>query len=679
MRIGFYPKLALTGIKKNKRLYKPYILTCIGMIMMYYILSFLATSSIVESHVRGGSVVQESLSLGAGVIGVFALIFLFYTNSFLIRRRKKEFGLYNILGMNKWNIAAILVWESVLLFCFSFLCGTAAGIVLSKFAELGLLNVINTTVEYRIFVSLQSIVNAFVLFAVIFTLILLNTLRQIRKTNAIALLHSENLGEKPPRANWFLGTVGAVILAAAYYIAVSIEDPLDALLWFFIAVIMVIIATYLLFIMGSVMICKILQKSKRYYYQSKHFVAVSSMVYRMKRNGAGLASICILVTMVLVMISSTSCLYIGTEDSFTMRYPKDFEFNIYFTAWDKMSASYAEELKKRIDNGAQEDGEQQYEAKDYYLASCLAGKYGNELELDDLINAQNIGNYHVYLYLISLEDYNEMMEKDETLEENEALVFEKGTRIEGDTITVRGAKTLSIKKKVDDIELERGELTVGIGTIYVVVKDLNSYVKPLQKIVNQQGETYLNYHWVYVFDMSGSESVQMKAYDRMLEAIRKTSKEEYGISHYYAKSKAGSRSSYYNINGSLFFLGVMLSIVFLFAAVLIIYYKQISEGYEDESRFAIMQKVGMTKKEIRKSINSQILTVFFLPLLTAGLHLCFAFPVIKQLLVLFGIVNDKILMITTFGSFLLFAALYVVIYRITSNAYYAIVSGAKEE
>lgn len=470
-------------------------------------------------------------------------------------------------------------------------------------------------------------------------------------------------------------------MAAAYYIAVTIEDPIDALAWFFIAVIMVIAATYLLFIMGSVLICKILQKNKRYYYQSKHFVSVSSMAYRMKRNGAGLASICILVTMVLVTISATACLYIGTEDSFQFRYPKDFSFNIYFSDLDKMDALNIETVKESIDSAAQSENEEQYGKKDYSLASALAGMYGSELEIDASKYNEDRDVYpYVYLYLISLEDYNEMQQENETLAENEALIFEMGTKIEEDTVTVRGGKTLHIKKRVPEIELERGEIVVGIGTLYVVVKDLKSYVEPLRAIVNPEGEPYLNYHWAYLFDMTGDTSAQIQAYQKIQEVFKELrDHEEYGISRYYTSAKAGAKDSFYTTNGSIFFLGILLSVVFVFAAVLIIYYKQISEGYEDQARFDIMQKVGITKKEIRKSINSQILTVFFLPLLTAGLHLCFAFPMIKQILMLFGIFNNVILILTTIGSFLAFAVLYVIIYRITSNAYYAIVSGGGNE
>ena len=304
MKTGFYPKLALDGIKKNKRMYLPYILTCIGMVMMQYIIGFLQYSDMLAS-MPGARTAQEMIKMGVWVIAVFAGIFLFYTNSFLIRHRKKEFGLYNILGMGKRNIGFILFWENLIISVFSVAVGLILGIAFSKLAELGFVNIVNGDVTFAITVSAKAIIQTAAIFGVIFVLLFLNAIRQVRFSSAISLLKSENIGEKPPKGNWFVGILGVVILGAAYYIAVSIKDPLTALTLFFAAVIMVIIGTYLIMIAGSVLFCRILQKKKNYYYKSNHFISVSSMVYRMKRNGAGLASICILATMVLVMISST--------------------------------------------------------------------------------------------------------------------------------------------------------------------------------------------------------------------------------------------------------------------------------------------------------------------------------------------------------------------------------------
>lgn len=322
MKVCFYPRLALDGMRRNKRLFVPYILTGAVMMMMYYILEFLRKSPLLD-QMKGGGTLRMLLPFGCGVIGVFSLIFLFYTNSFLTRQRNREFGLYNILGMDKRNISRVMFWESLIAYTASSVCGILLGVMLSKLAELCMLNIMNTAADYSMRIEWSGIAQTLLVFGVIYFLLLLNSWIKAARSDPLELLHSDRKGEKPPKANWVAAVLGVLILAAAYYIAVSIKEPLVAMIWFFIAVIMVIIATYLLFVSGSVSLCRLLQKNKKYYYKPNHFVSVSSMIYRMKRNGAGLASICILCTMVLVMLSSTASLYIGAEDSLLQRYPRD--------------------------------------------------------------------------------------------------------------------------------------------------------------------------------------------------------------------------------------------------------------------------------------------------------------------------------------------------------------------
>jgi putative ABC transport system permease protein len=320
MNLCFYPRLAWEGIRKNKRMYFPYILTGSVMVMMFYILSFLEDSPAL-TQMNGGTVLVTILPLGCIVIAVFSLLFLFYTNSFLIKQRYREFGLYNILGMDKRNISRLMVWETAFTAILALIIGLVAGIALSKGAELILLNLLGMDISYTLGISILSVRNTAVIFAAIYMVLLVNSLIQIRRSKPLELLHSSKVGEKVPKFTWLFAAVGILLLGCAYYIAVSIEEPITALSYFFIAVIMVIAGTYLLFISGSVTFCRLLQKNKRYYYKPNHFVSVSSMVYRMKRNGAGLASICILLTMVLVMLSSTTTLYFGEEDAIKNRYP----------------------------------------------------------------------------------------------------------------------------------------------------------------------------------------------------------------------------------------------------------------------------------------------------------------------------------------------------------------------
>lgn len=683
MKKGFYRKLAWTGIRKNKKLYTPYLLTCIGMVMMFYIVSFLSTSDLLTS-MAGGDTMRSMLGLGCGVIGVFSLIFLFYTNSFLIRRRKKEFGLYNILGMGKGNLARVLLWESGIIALLSLGVGLFAGILLSKFAELGMVNLLTADTTFTLSIETQSVVNTLLLFAVIFLLILLNTLRQIHLTNPIELLHSESTGEKPPKANWFVALLGLVILAAAYYLAVTIQDPISALIWFFVAVVMVIIATYLLFISGSVAFCRLLQKKKSYYYKTNHFVSVSSMVYRMKRNGAGLASICILCTMVLVMVSSTVCLYLGTEDSLRSRYPRNINLDTTVSDVSLFDSPQADTVRALSQQAAQENGVSPENILDYRVAG-----FGGYVQNGRVIT--DVAQYSPFLmssvadtwqvFIVPLEDYNRLMGQNETLEPGEVILYTTKTdTYQEDTIAINDAEPLRVKKTVEDFADNGIDTMQIIPSLYLFVPNFDEYVTPLLSLTNSDGNAIVTLHWLYGFDLNCDDATQIKIQSQLEEGLQNN--KLYGTQDYFStfcEGVAEDRAGFYGMNAGLFFLGILLGIVFIFAAVLIMYYKQVSEGYEDQSRFDIMQKVGMTKKEIRKSINSQVLTVFFLPLVTAGIHLAFAFPLIYKLLALFSLTNLKLLILLTVGCYLIFAFFYVLVYRITSKAYYSIVSGAREE
>ena len=680
MKRGFYAKLAFTGIRKNKRLYVPYILTCIGMVMMFYIVAFLSYSPVLTG-IPGGDTLQMILSLGTGVVGVFALIFLFYTNSFLMRRRKKEFGLYNILGMGKGNLARVLLWESLMIAAVALGGGLLAGIALSKISELGMVNLLQGEVGFSLTLEPEAILQALLLFGVIFLLILLNTLRQIHLSNPIALLHSENVGEKPPKANWILALMGAIILAAAYYLAVTIESPVETLLWFFVAVIMVIIATYMLFVAGSVVICKVLQKKKGYYYKTSHFVSVSSMVYRMKRNGAGLASICILCTMVLVMLSSTVCLYIGTEDSIRSRYPRNINLDVTVEDLNDMDSKKMDTIRTLSEKVVSENGQSTNNILDYQVAAFAGYMKNGIIETDSshLVDFQLDYYSDVWqVFLVPLSDYNRLMGEDETLNPDEVLIYTtKSTEYQYNTIAFGDREPLKVKKVVPTFADNGVDAMQVIPSLYIFISDFNATVEPLLSITDLRDQQLIEMHWFYGFDLSGNDAIQIAIQDQLEAAIGQTGLLTDNF-HINCEGAAKERSGFYGLYGGLFFLGILLGTVFLFAAVLIMYYKQISEGYEDQSRFAIMQKVGMTKREIKKSINSQILTVFFLPLITSGVHLAFAFPMIYKLLALFSLTNLELLILVTICCYLIFALFYVLVYRITSKAYYSIVSGARE-
>lgn len=681
MRAGFYGKLAVDGIRKNKRLYTPFLLTCAGMAAMLYIVSFLACTSYLDA-IPGGSTMRTMLVFGIGVIAVFSVLFLFYTHSFLIRRRKKEFGLYNVLGMGKRNIAKILFFETLITAATSVTGGLAVGIAFSKLAELGMVHVLQGKAAYTYTVSVIGIRIVIGIFLLIFTLIFLNSLSQIRLSDPLTLLRSENAGEKPPKGNFLLAGAGMAFLAGAYWIALAIEQPLSAMLWFFIAVIMVIIGTYLLFISGSVVLCRLLQKKKAYYYQARHFVSVASMKYRMKRNGAGLASICILVTMVLVMISSSACLYFGGEDSIRTRYPREVISDVYLKEPGFMEASNISRLRDAADDVLKENGvEKISDVVDYRYAQTAGIVKNGTLDFDLSDETALAVSEKLYqVYFVPLADYHTLTGEQDQLSHGEAMIYVSRGDYPYDTLTIPGGETYEIVKKVPEFVVNGNSAMDVVPTLYVFVPDFQEAVGPLMQIKDPDGDSWVMLRWFYGFDLSAEPETQIQVSRQLKERWNSfLSQGKFGVAASTCEAREENRAEVQGMFGGIFYLGIVLSIVFLFAAVLIIYYKQISEGYEDQSRFEIMQKVGMTKENIRKSINSQMLTVFFLPLIAAAVHLAFAFPLIRKLLALLNMMNIRLFIVTTVLTFLIFGLFYAVVYRLTSNAYYAIVSGAKED
>ncbi|MGI5883691.1 MAG: FtsX-like permease family protein [Candidatus Spyradocola sp.] len=673
---GLYRRLAWSGVTKNRKFYLPYLLTCTGMTTMYYILAFLANSEILLSF-RGGEILRTILVLGCFVMAVFALIFLFYTNSFLIRRRKREFGLYNVLGMGKRHLAGVVIWEALFLAGISLGAGLFLGILLSKTAELGMVRLVATQTDFRMRIEVPAIRETIAVFGILHLLLLLNSLRQIHRTNPLALLQSESAGEKPPKANWVLALLGAVLLGCAYALAVSIEEPISALLWFFVAVILVILGTYLLFIAGSVAACRLLQKNKRYYYKTNHFVSLSSMLYRMKRNGASLASICILCTMVLVMVSSTVCLYIGAEDSLLARYPRSIVLETELGGLDAEETALAKAVQDFVLDTAEQSGQEVSNEIDYRIAGASVYLQGSEADFPGTVPISNRTLWE--LRIVPLEDYNRITGESAALSDGQALFFTtQNAAYPFDSITLPSATTLEIAGRADRFLPTGNDMANLSPVLYLFVPNFEEVVAPLLSFETDYGVYPMGLTAYFGFDVSGNDPAQIALYNEIesgLESLDLSSAS--AAFHVDCSCRVEQREGFYSLYGGLFFLGILLGIVFLFAAVLMIYYKQISEGYEDQSRFDIMQRVGMTRREIRKSINSQILTVFFLPLLMAGIHLGFAFPLIYRMLMLFGVWNLRLLILTTGIGYLLFAVLYTAVYRITSGAYYGIVSGAK--
>lgn len=679
MRNTFYLRLATDGIRKNKRLYVPYILIGAVMVMMYYILHFLSVSTLVGSMPGGGSV-QGILSLGPGVLAFFSLLFLFYTNSFLVRSRYREFGLYHILGMDKRNIRRVMIWEGIFVAFFVLGIGLIVGILFSKLSELALLKLLHMDVSYALQISLSSLRDTLLIYGGIYLLLLLNSLVRVSCSNPLELMKSDQIGEKPPKGNLFLALLGVILLALAYYLAVSIEEPLTAFTVFFGAVLMVIVATYLIFISASVVFCRLLQKNKGYYYKPNHFVSVSSMVYRMKRNGAGLASICILLTMVLVTFSFTSGLYLGVEDMIENRYPNDVNVTAQLcdaeNAGDGIRQQLCDDVIAAVGEPVLLDDCCTAEVNGFFTDCGIlidSADFESANLLKNIISYENIG----ILQVISLADYNRIMGTNEMLAEDECLIYCLRMDYPNDTFAIDDGFAWNVKEVLPEF-IPDGSLSIqAVPSLSMVVNDINAVLQPIEGKKDQNGSELVHYFWKCGFDLKASAENKIAIGENVDNAMKRLEEDGTVLSG-EAESREATRDAFYQLFGSLLFIGIVLSLIFLISAVMIIYYKQISEGYEDQARFAVMRKVGMTQREIRSSINSQMLTVFFLPILFAGIHLAFAFPLLWKLMQLFNLYNVKLAICVTLGCFALFALLYIVVYKITSDSYYAIVSSDEE-
>ena len=670
MKRGLYFRLAATGMSKNKKFYFPYIFTCFCMVMMYYIIQFLRISDDFRT-MRGGESMQMILGMGTPVIAVFSWILLYYTNSFLIRRRQKEFGLYHILGMGKRELVKILIWENLMTAVISIAGGLLGGILFSKLAELAAVKIVGNHLGYKMTIEPKAIYYTVSLFLAIFAVILLRMLIFIFRTKPVDMLKSETAGEKPPKANWILAIVGLIILAGAYWIAVSIEEPMEAMLWFMVAVLMVIVATYLLFIAGSVAFCRLMQKKKNYYYKTRHFVSISSMVYRMKRNGAGLASICILSTMVLVMVSSTVCLYASIEGNLARHYPQ--QFSVEMASGSSLEDKDREEkLKETVGQTINENKIKLKETKEYHILStaCVKTDEGIKFEHENIKSLDSLK----MLYILTVADYNRLTGENLSLEKNELYVYLPDEAYEKDTFQVEGCGNWKNKGTPDNQFICGDDVANINSSVYLIVPDeaVMDQFEAAQRAV--YGENASSEKLCYAFDTDLSEEGQVSLVSELQNNISTLQLQDEQFPMVNVNARAVSKSDDYALYGGLFFLGILLGSVFIFGMILIIYYKQITEGYEDQGRFSILMKVGMTRKEVRQSINSQVMTVFFLPLAMAGMHTAFSFPIIRKILKMFAMNDEKLLILVMICCYLAFAVFYAAVYLLTSREYYKIVS-----
>lgn len=684
---GLFARLAVTNIRKNRKIYAPYIFACVGVVMMFYIICSLSYDPDILDFFCGDSL-MIILRMGCIVVGIFAVIFLFYTSSFLMKRRKTELGLYNVLGLGKGHIAKVLAWETLVVWGESTVLGLISGMIFGKLAQVCLLRMMGGGVNYNFNLSAMAMAVTAALFAGIFGFIYIKNVIEIYRMKTIDLLYSAKQGEKKPRANYVLAIAGVIMLGTGYYIALAVKNPLEAITFFFFAVILVIAGTYSCMISGSVALLSALKNNKAYYYKTNHFISTSSMMFRMKKHGAGLASICILATMVLVMISSTACLYIGADKAMEINYPRDMEvqYEAYGSDGNTLRAA-SSDLNRVLTRAMNDENVRTAGEIGYSLCSFYAKP--DETDKKAFSCAAFSGDTSVIgVSVVTADDYNRNFGKNAVLAPDEVLVFGKGVSYDEPVISF-GGEELEVTGEAEGLVI-RGEDAADMSDcLYVVVSDedvLLSIYDAMEKeaVANNYPRPGLV---VYrAFDLMTDDGLRVQSSDKLIrvqDAIYTVQSKgydgtfeepvKYDSLNFSIRNRAAS-GEIYGLYGGLFFLGILLSLLFMGAAVIIMYYKQVIEGYDDKERFDIMQKVGMSLSEVKKTINSQVLTVFFIPLLGAGVHMAFAFPIIALMLRVFMISDTMLLAIITVGAFIAFALFYVVSYMITSRAYYKVVA-----
>ena len=663
---NLYPRLAATNLKKNRRFYLPYLLACIVIVALFCIMLTLASDPYLGQMQHGGSVSQV-LGFGVLIMALFSAIILFYTNSTFTKQRKREFAIYNILGMEKRHISYVLFWESLYTAAMALFFGLVAAGVFSKLLQLVLVRLIGGEATFGLNISLMSIGYTAVFFGALFLLLLLNTIRIIHLSNPVQLLRAGSEGEREPRSKWILALLGAVCLAAGYIISLRTNAALYAIQYFFPAVILVIIGTYLTFIALSIVVLKALRKNRRYYYKTSHFATVSGLIYRMSRNAAGLASICILSTMVLVTVSTTVSLYKGVDAYAAVRWPQDMTLTLMTDTRTNTVPDVAPVLQV-VDDAMTRSGLTQSNVHGYRTVRFSTLRSGDAL---DQFTGSGVDAYTVMV--LDTEGYADLTGEQVTLAPGDALAWTDGKPF-GDTVTICG-RAFRLRP-LDSFPLDSGSSIMGLHTLYLVVPDLDSVLElraQQNAYASEHGGTRSMLNYTYQFDLSGTDAEQLDALHALLSDPAFASAAEAANVQYTTDMRADGYPTLRSMYGGFLFLGFFLGFVFLFATVLIIYYKQVSEGYDDRGRFRIMQQVGMTPKEVKATIRTQVLLMFFLPLVTAAIHIAFAFPLIKQIVFAFGLQSVHLFLLCTLGTFGVFALLYTFVYLLTARTYYRIV------
>lgn len=659
MRSKLYPKLAWSGIRKNRKFYLPYIIACVTAIAMFYnILALTLNPDVPE--LSGGESIQSILQFGVYVVGIFTVILLFYTNSFLQKQRKKELGLYEVLGMEKKHVAAVMAWESLFLYAITLAGGLGIGMLLNKLLFLMFTAILHGYVTIHAVIQPQALFITAASYAGIFAALYMVNVLRIGRSDPVELLHAGSEGDREPKTNIFLALIGGVCLVTGYTLSVAINNPVETIQWFFIAIVLVIIGTYCLFSAGSIFILKRLRANKSYYYQTKHFINISSMLYRMKQNAAGLASICILSTMVLVAVSTTVSTYFSLDEIMVSAFPNDFAITVH-DATDTRAAE-AEDIILRDMTAA---GTTEKNAIHYSFGQMFGAARGDDITFDyayvESLGVNQSGEYR-FVTAIPLADYNRLTGQNVTLAPNELLFYQPKAKTDApQSLSIAGTRYTVAGSAGDfpDIEEAQGNYY----TTYYLVLDDPSTILAWTNASNQTAYTTLARNLQFDYDTTADT----KALSTTLTNDLNT------LSDVRVDTRDMAEDNFYPLYGSLLFLGLFLGLMFFGATALIIYYKQVTEGYDDKDRYTIMKNVGLSDKEIKGTINNQILMVFFLPVLLAVVHLVFAFPAIRRILILMNFNNTPLFMLAAAGTACVFAAVYCLVYVLTSGAYRKIV------
>ena len=690
MNKGFYLKMAWGNIRKNRNIYLPYLLAASVMTALFYIQGSLC-DMVDISGMKGKRMMSSLLGISTPITGIFSLVILFYVNSFVMKQRKKEFGLYNVLGMEKRHLVRLMSVEILLVAVFSLVFGISGGALFSQLFFLIFYKMIRMEADLTMVIPRGAVIETLTLFGILFCLVLLYDIVAVIRTRPVELLKSESQGEREPKVHGLAALIGVAALTGGYVIAQKVESPMEAMLWFFAAALLVIIGTYGLFMAGSIALLKWMKKRECFYYRPSSFISVSGMLYRMKQNAAGLAGICILSTMVMVTIGASLCIFSGVGEGVREEYPREYFLQMHYSE-DLKPETYQDttsDVKKLVEAQMEENGSRVENMLSYTRCNMVyrKGKDGYEAEMGDLADTNDYENL-VYVQYLLREDYEANTGKKTELPDDVAAFYESEEGlIPGETLLF-GDYSIKGKRLEEPVETAVASWYSGIKKR---VQVLLPGIEEMEKLTESLGKNFETYYgleegegpgamyflgWNWYFDISGKQEPA----EEFLEKLRSSWETEKASEWAYIstfQNRTEEEEYLFQEYGTILFIGFFLGLIFLLATVLIIYYKQVTEGYDDRKRFVIMQDIGLSQAEVKKTIRTQVLLVFFLPLGAAGLHMAMAFKVLVKMMALFSAYNIKLFSLCIGLTVAVFALVYFLVYTVTARIYYKIVSNAR--